>query len=114
MMPTPEEVLREVADEMGGLGFTDAVGKARANQLLCAVLNGADALAASQERVRELEGLMWQRCPVCDGRGDHMRGFYDGPGPTSSDGTTRVTCRTCNGLTVIRTVTPPRGPESPA
>ena len=68
--------------------------------------------AASQERARELEGLMWQRCPVCDGRGDHMRGFYDGPGPTSSGGTTRVACRTCNGLTVIRTVVPPRAPST--
>ena len=54
----------------------------------------------------------WQRCPVCDGRGDHMRGFYDGPGPTSSGGTTRVACRTCNGLTVIRTVVPPRAPST--
>lgn len=64
--------------------------------------------AALQAQVEALERASqsgargeWQRCPVCDGRGDHVRGFYDGPGPVSSDATTRVVCRTCRGLAVI-------------
>jgi len=43
----------------------------------------------------------WQRCPVCEGRGDHARGFYDGPGPATSDGTTRVQCRLCRGVGAV-------------
>jgi hypothetical protein len=68
------------------------------------------ALEAEVAELRGRVGSAWQRCPVCEGRGDHMRGFYDGPGPTSSDGTTRVKCHTCNGLAVI--VLP--APEPPA
>ena len=117
-LATPEEVLREVAEEMAGLGFTDAVGIARANQMLCAALNGADALASSQEhceeyarlwhrdaeRVRELEELGRGLAAFT---GHHfscavMEQFLD------EDDDTACTC----GLDAVLAAL--RGPESPA
>ncbi|KKL85131.1 hypothetical protein LCGC14_1957810 [marine sediment metagenome] len=36
------------------------------------------------------------KCPVCEGRGDHMHGFYDECVDTSS--TARVSCRACGEI----------------
>jgi len=111
-MDYTHETLRELADQ--DLWPTEYVpDQLRAH---------ADAWTEDIEQDRQLRGILsnqlaslrkrleeaasgrtgeWQRCPVCDGRGDHMRGFYDGPGPTSTDCTTRVVCKTCRGIGII-------------
>ena len=39
------------------------------------------------------------KCPVCDGRGDHMHGFYNECADTTN--TARVPCRGCSGQGII-------------
>jgi len=43
---------------------------------------------------------LYQKCPVCEGRGVLPAGFYDGPTSTSLE-----TCRMCKGSGVITVTT---------
>lgn len=44
---------------------------------------------------------MWQKCPVCEGRGIVRGGFYDLSSISLTNGTLTEPCRTCKGRGII-------------
>lgn len=54
------------------------------------------------EKEREDLKMKWQKCPICEGRGFVMAGFYTTlPGCQSYSTNTSEICRTCYGTGTI-------------
>lgn len=58
---------------------------------------------------------MWQRCPICDGRGWVSGAFYTGINGCGTSSSSQVLCRTCNGVGIISALdgTPKGDPWKP-